>query len=76
MRRFSHVRNALVLLAVALTALSVTITTVQAADADKYSLVRVKLDTPGVEATLRANPDLDVIRYKSGSYAEIVVRDR
>ena len=76
MRRFPHVRNALVLLTVALTAISVTVTTAQAADADKYSLIRVKLDTPDVEAAIRANPDLDIIRFKPGSHVEIVARDR
>jgi len=42
------------------------------AESPKYALVRVALDAPGVEATLSANPGLDVVARKSGHHVEIV----
>ena len=76
MRRFAHVRNVFVILTIALTALSVTISSAQAVDAEKYSLIRVKLDSPSVEATLRTNPNLDIAYFKRDSHVDIVVRDQ
>ncbi len=76
MKRIAHVCNAPVLFAAALMVISLVGASAMAVSADKYSLVRVKLDSPSVVATLRANPDLDIAYYKPDSHVDIVARDR
>ena len=62
-------------LAVAIIALIVPAVALPAVEAETYSLVRVALDVPETAAALRANPDLDIVRWKAGDSAEIVMRD-
>ncbi|MFH1841938.1 MAG: M14 family metallopeptidase, partial [bacterium] len=42
---------------------------------EKYSLVRFWLDTPAAEAFLQSRPDFDLVTWKPGVHADIVVRE-
>ena len=74
MRRFALVRNRHIVLAAAFLTLCFLGTSAFGAVAEKYSLVRVHIDTPAAEAALRVNPDLDIVRVKQDSHVELVAR--
>jgi len=76
MRRFAFVCNRHAVVSAALLLTCLIGPAALAADAGSYALVHVELDSPAVEASLRANTGLDVVQYKPGSHVEIVARPR
>ena len=74
MRRFATVCNRRTLPVALLCVLVFAGSAALGATVEKYSLITVQLEAPGALETLRANPDLDIVRIKPGSHAELVAR--